>query len=79
MIKDCMEAKARYTPLGHRLFPMLKSTTLRLTYNSYRIARLPVTKTVVETDRCEQNVNKHLLVESKAYLGLQKVINACLL
>ena len=29
-----------------------------------------------ESDRCEQNVNKHLLVESAAYFGLQKVINA---
>ena len=38
--------------------------------------RLPVTKTVVESDRCEQNINKHLLVKSVAYFGLQKVINA---
>ena len=29
-----------------------------------------------ESDRCEQNVNKHLLAESAAYFGLQMVINA---
>ena len=29
-----------------------------------------------ESDRCEKNVKKHLLVESVAYFGLQKVINA---
>ena len=34
------------------------------------------TQTREESDRCEQNVNKHLLVESAAYFGLQKVINA---
>ena len=29
-----------------------------------------------ESDRCEQNVNKHVLAELGAYFGLQMVINA---
>ena len=29
-----------------------------------------------ESDRCEQNINKHLLAESAAYFDLQMVINA---
>ena len=29
-----------------------------------------------KSGRCDQNVNKHLLVESTAYFGLQKVLNA---
>ena len=29
-----------------------------------------------ESDRCKQNVNKHLLAESGAYFGLEMVMNA---
>ena len=34
------------------------------------------TQTQEESDRCEQNVNTHLLADSAAYFGLKSVIDA---
>ena len=39
-------------------------------------AHLHVTQTVVESDRINQTVNKHLHAESAAYFGLKKVAMA---
>ena len=77
-----------YYPLGHRpgriddwayCGPILpgrrqEMDTLRADLCS-PTAHPSVTKTVVKSDCCEQNVNKHLLAESAAYFGLKMVIN----